>query len=108
METIPTNEVMNTFMPVQKKVLENRCPLKSRSDHGHSRPATLSTAGVQHIAHQIEKSGYKALPHRLPGERFFKCRDCSAVWMVASPYSVVSEEGVLGFYNRELVWKPYP
>jgi hypothetical protein len=95
-------------MPVQKKVLENRCPLKSRSDHGHRRPATLSVPGVRHITHQIERNGYKALPHILPGEYFFMCKDCCAVWMAASPYSVVSEEGVLGFYNRELMWVPYP
>ena len=93
--------------PVQKKLV-SKCPLKDRRDHSGNRPATLTETGMKHINHQIQKNGHKALPYRIPGEHFYQCRDCCAVWLAASPYAVVSESEVLGIYSRELVWKPYP
>jgi hypothetical protein len=89
-------------MPVKKKVLENRCPLKSRSDHGHRRPATISITGLQHITHQIEGIGYKTL------SCISLCAEIAPRRDGGFAISVVSADGVLGFYNRELAWKPYP
>ena len=94
-------------MPAKTKKLPIRCPLKARGDHTAIRPATLTSDGVKHIRHQIEKSEFAALPHLAASEHFFQCRDCCAVWLASSPYAVVNESDVLGIYTRELIWKPY-
>jgi len=95
-------------MPVPRKRLLSRCPFRDRVVHTAVRPATLSQVGVKHITHQIEKNGYKTLPYRIHGEHFYLCRDCCAVRLGSSPYTLVAEAEVLGIYDRSLVWKPYP
>jgi hypothetical protein len=84
----------------------NICPLRYRGDHTATRPAMLPELSVIHISHQIVKHGYKPLPSKLPEEHLYQCRDCSAVWLAASPYVAVEKSKVLGIYERSLVWKP--
>jgi hypothetical protein len=78
----------------------NICQLQFRGDHTATRPAMLPELSVIHISHQIGKHGYKPLPSKLPEEHLYQCRDCSAVWLAASPYVAVEKSTEIEFADR--------
>ena len=51
---------------------------------------------------------YRPLPYLGIANRFYRCRDCYAVWVAGSLFERVAEDRVCGVYDHTLKWKPYP
>jgi hypothetical protein len=90
---------------VRRKIL-SRCPWREREPHATSQPRPLTDAVVKHIERQIIANGYPSLPHLGLAKRFYRCRDCHAVWAATSTFEKVSENDVCGVYDHAMIWKP--
>jgi hypothetical protein len=87
---------------------QSRCPLRDRSPHTSKSPGLLTQSAVENIERQIVDQRYNPLPVLGAAQRFYRCRDCFAVWAAGTRYERVPEKSVCGIYDHSLIWKPYP
>jgi len=80
----------------------------TRVPHETGRPQPLAEPAVKHIQQQIIANRYRSLPYLGIGKRFYRCRDCQAVWLATSVFEKVSENDVCGVYDHAMIWKPNP
>jgi hypothetical protein len=69
---------------------------------------TLKKPAIQHIERQIIAKDYEPLPMLGVAMNLYRCVDCYAVWPAGSRYESVSIDTIRGFYDRSLIWRPYP
>lgn len=86
----------------------SRCLWRDRQPHRPKRPGTLTVAAVRHIEQQIATNGFRPLPCLGTANRFYRCKDCYAVWVARSLFERVAQDRVCGVYDHTLKWKPYP
>ena len=91
-----------------RPILPSKCPWRDKIPHTTRKPEILTGSTVRDIEIQIALHGFPSLPYLGFAKQFYRCVECSVVWVAGSIFENASEDSVCGVYNElDDEWIPF-